>query len=283
MLVGCGRCPECRKKRSREIFFRLACEMSTSPCLFCTYTFDDEHFSNNNLDKRDIQLYMKRLRKSLPGRNIKYYFIGEYGDNTGRKHYHAILFNLTYSDEKHIKKAWKYGFVDIAPVESGSMAYVSGYVDKKLYGEDKEEFINAGITPPFSLCSRKLGFDFIKKNWEQIVKDKMVKVGNHYYPVPRYFRLILGLTFDDPDYKNFITDKHEEISDKMFKKNLEYIRQVYPDFSRRVESLEYEFNTSDFDDFNTLYQDFVNSLLVGKVRCDRKRLQYSRNKRDIYK
>lgn len=282
MLVGCGRCPECRKKRSREIFFRLACEMSTSPCLFITLTFNDEHFADNNLNVRDLQLFFKRLRKNLK-RPIKYYAVGEYGDNFGRKHYHAIIFNITYSDDKIINKCWPFGFVDIAPVESGSMAYVAGYVDKKLYGEDKDDFINAGITPPFSVCSRKLGFDFVKKNWVQICRDKMIKVGNHFYPVPRYFRLLLGLTFDNADYKEFITDKHEEISDNMFNRNLQYIKQIAPDISRRVESLEYEFNTSDFDDFNTLYQDFVNSLVVGKVRCDRKRLQLSRKKRDFYK
>ena len=282
MLVGCGRCPECRKKRSREIFFRLACEMSTSPCLFITLTFDDEHFDNNNLNVRDLQLFFKRLRKRL-NRPIKYYAVGEYGENFGRKHYHAIIYNITYSDDDALKKCWNYGFVDIAPVESGSMAYVAGYVDKKLYGDDKEEFIAAGITPPFSICSRKLGFDFVKKNWEQICKDKMIKVGNHYYPVPRYFRLLLGLTFDNDDYKEFITDKHEEISDRMFKKNLQYIKQIYPDISRRIESLEYEFNTSDFEDFEIIRQDYINSLVVGKVVCDRKRLQLSRKKRDYYK
>ena len=283
MLVGCGRCPECRKKRSREIFFRLACEMTTSPCLFITLTFDDEHFDNNNLEVRDLQLFFKRFRKQLKNRNIKYYAVGEYGDNFGRKHYHAIVFNVTYTDDKIIKKVWPYGNVDIAPVEYGSMAYVAGYVDKKLYGDDKEEFINAGITPPFSVCSRKLGYDFIKKNWEQICKDKMIKVGNHYYPVPRYFRLLLGLTFDNPEYKEFITNKHEEISDIMFKKNLQYIRQVMPDFKHFKEQLEYEFSTTDNVDFDTIYQDLINSFVVGKQKCDRKRLLLSRKTRDIYK
>lgn len=283
MLVGCGRCPECRKKRSREIFFRLACEMSTSPALFLTFTFDDEHLGDNILDVRDMQLFMKRLRKSLPNRKIKYYTVGEYGENYGRKHYHSIMFNVTYCDSDVINKCWSKGIVDIAPVENGSMSYVSCYVDKKLYGDDLQDFIDSGIKAPFSVCSRKLGFDFIKKNYEQILKDKMIKIGNHYYPVPRYYRLLLGLTFDNEDYKNFITEKHQELVEKNFDRIKDSIYMQDLDYKQLKELIAYDIETELYEPglYEDIMKEFSNSYILGKIKCDRKRRNLSRNKREL--
>lgn len=285
MLVGCGRCPECRKKRSREIFFRLACELTYSSALFLTFTFEDIHLGDNNLNVRDMQLFMKRLRKHLPDRKIKYYTVGEYGDTTGRKHYHSIMFNVYYDDSDIIRKCWKYGEVDIAPVESGSLSYVSGYVDKKLYGDDLQQFIDAGIKAPFSVCSRKLGFEFIKKNWEQLIKDMHIKIGNNIYPIPRYYRRLLGLTFDNSDYKKYIEEFHRDIVVKNFDYTHGYTYMLDRDFEQLYELLERRFideNHPD-DSFELLSKEFRNSYVLGKVKCDRKRLRLSRIIRDTIK
>jgi len=48
---------------------------------------------------------MKRLRKHYSGRTIRYYMCGEYGENMGRPHYHAVFFNLRFADQLYFKSS----------------------------------------------------------------------------------------------------------------------------------------------------------------------------------
>ncbi len=73
-----------------------------------TLTYDDEHLPINDyvdsdgvihgkptLRKRDVQLFLKRLRKNYKYDNhIKYFCCGEYGGKTFRPHYHLIIFGF---------------------------------------------------------------------------------------------------------------------------------------------------------------------------------------------
>jgi hypothetical protein len=95
---------------------------------------------------------MKRLRKKYSKKKIRYYQCGEYGENFGRPHYHAIIFNHTFSDMekvrgKHkdlytseiLKKIWGKGHVSIGTVNFETAAYVANYVQKKINGKNKKE------------------------------------------------------------------------------------------------------------------------------------------------
>ena len=100
---------------------------------------------------------MKRLRepnqelKWEPPTPIRYYHCGEYGDQFGRPHYHAILFNTTFPDAKQIQgkkdlktseiltSIWGKGITSVGKVTFESASYVAGYVQKKINGEQKQE------------------------------------------------------------------------------------------------------------------------------------------------
>lgn len=102
---------------------------------FVTLTYDDQHLRLNDdleptLCKRDLQLFFKRLRKRIGP--FRYYACGEYGENTQRPHYHAILFGVSPLLEPTILKEWKNGFIFVGSVARESMQYVAGYVTKKL-------------------------------------------------------------------------------------------------------------------------------------------------------
>lgn len=57
------------------------------------------------LDKRDIQKFVKKLRYYFQnGKSIKYYIVGEYGDKSGRPHWHCIFFNTVLKPGQDIYK-----------------------------------------------------------------------------------------------------------------------------------------------------------------------------------
>ncbi len=185
--VPCGHCVGCRLDKSRQWADRMMLELDHSKtAIFVTLTYDplnvplacvlDDGSPLFTLDKRDVQLFMKRLRKAFPGREIRYYLAGEYGSETHRPHYHAILFGLSladfpdvqvvsrnsfgqflYSSEK-MYNIWKLGNVALADVSWQTCAYVARYCVKKLAVDVScETFERFNVQPEFSLMSRRPG------------------------------------------------------------------------------------------------------------------------------
>ena len=147
--IPCGHCIGCRLKYSRIWADRCMAESQYHDSnLFLTLTYDDEHLPDrrklddgslspiHSLNKRDLQLFIKRLRSLFPEQKIRYFACGEYGDTYGRPHYHAIVFGLQGTDEKIVQDCWQRGFVMLGGVSQKSIGYVTGYVLKK-YGKGK--------------------------------------------------------------------------------------------------------------------------------------------------
>ena len=63
-----------------------------------------EYCEELTLCKKDFQNFMKRLRFHYKDKynwdNIRFFACGEYGEQTGRPHYHTIIFNLPINDLK---------------------------------------------------------------------------------------------------------------------------------------------------------------------------------------
>lgn len=94
--VPCGKCEACLSNKRREWLYRLRREnlMSTSGD-FVTLTYDDDHLPRDGLlCKKHVQDFLKRFRKLIYPYKIRYFIVGEYGEQFGRPHYHMLLFNL---------------------------------------------------------------------------------------------------------------------------------------------------------------------------------------------
>lgn len=137
--VPCGKCLACLQKKRQDWVFRLKQELRVaSSAFFVTLTYDDAHLpSDCSLNVRDPQLFLKRLRqhKDVKGLNVRYMLVGEYGSETFRPHYHAIMFNLPiFNDFKHIKvrqlieNSWRLGGVYVVPANGATFSYVAKYV-----------------------------------------------------------------------------------------------------------------------------------------------------------
>lgn len=184
-LIPCGRCLGCQIDYSREWANRMIIELQdSSDAIFVTLTYNDLHLSygdtgNATLNKRDVQLFFKRLRKCFPDRRIRYYIAGEYGPSTLRPHYHAIIYGLGLSDFPDLRyvghndlkqpyyssltfeKTWSKGFVQMSEVSYRTCAYVARYVLKKHYSDDSV-WHDRHVLPEFNESSRKPGIGMMR-------------------------------------------------------------------------------------------------------------------------
>ena len=118
--IPCGQCIGCRLEYSRQWANRCMLELEYhDSAYFVTLTYDDDHVPVSyygdpdtglatpslTLRKRDFQLFMKRLRKAFPDDHIRFFAAGEYGSQTFRPHYHAIIFGLHLDDLTLYKKS----------------------------------------------------------------------------------------------------------------------------------------------------------------------------------
>lgn len=102
--VPCGKCLECRVQRTRQWADRCVLEAKQyKDNYFVTLTYDDSHLPDkNSLNPKDLQDFMKRLRKRFKGIKIRFFACGEYGDISWRPHYHLLLFNLPLHDLSYV-------------------------------------------------------------------------------------------------------------------------------------------------------------------------------------
>lgn len=224
-FVPCGRCVGCRLERSRQWAMRCMHEASLhdSNC-FLTLTYDDDHIHRlptfvdeetgelfRSLNKRDIMLFFKRLRKRF-GAGIRFFQCGEYGEKFSRPHHHAIVFNFDFPDKYYwsqrrgtkyyrsaaLEELWPFGFCRIGEVTFESAAYVARYVMKKVVGKD--EVVQAhyrGLQSEFVTMSRRPGIarDYFEK-YKSTMYDNdsvFIRPGLVARP-PRYYDRLFDLT-----------------------------------------------------------------------------------------
>jgi len=190
----CGKCPACRRSRTREWANRIIHELASwKDATFITLTYEE---NPGTLNRRDLTLFIKRIRKQLEPRKIKYFGCGEYGERFGRPHYHLILFGVSPSDKifekiKNTNKIrnryscpqWPYGFIDIGSVTYQSAAYVAGYIQKKLGVTHYQ-----GRVPPFQVQSKGIGLDYVNENKHDLVRELGFTMNGAQCSLPRYYR-----------------------------------------------------------------------------------------------
>lgn len=234
VFVPCGYCIGCRLERSRQDAVRCVHEASLydSNC-FITLTYSDEFLpSNGSLVKSHFQDFMKDFRSFVSYHcqakhdngqtmcascRIRFLACGEYGDNLGRPHYHALIFNYDFSDRVFftvengfnlyrssiLESLWPYGFSLIGDVSFESAAYVCRYVLKKVTGEWAEGFYDGRI-PEFTLRSLKpgIGAPWLERYSKSVYPDDFVTIrGGIRCKPPRYYDKQLDLTNPDLLYK----------------------------------------------------------------------------------
>jgi len=196
LRLPCGKCLGCRTANAQAWALRCQLELHEhEAATFTTLTYDNKHLPPT-LTKRDLQLFLKRLRHDA-NRPIRFFASGEYGEQNKRPHYHAILYGLGEADRDLIQDTWGQGITQTVPITPAAIAYVAGYTSKKLgeavYRHPSDEPPKLDPTgtyfwryqPPFIQMSRRPG---IGGNARQYVNSwRLYAIQNgHKMPVPRF-------------------------------------------------------------------------------------------------
>lgn len=196
--VGCGKCQPCCINKRRVIVARLMLEAREHPAsFFCTLTYDEEHLPDGgNLCPRDLQLFLKLLRSRFAPGKVRFYAHGEYGERTGRAHYHVILFCNFFLTADMVRGVWGRGHVDVKLFTEGAASYIAAYVvapDVRPDGRHKEftrqslrPGIGYGVAPAIAAeCFRSYGLDYIVASADV---PSVVRINGKVHPLGDYLR-----------------------------------------------------------------------------------------------
>lgn len=241
VTVPCGHCLECKKERSQSWSLRLMLESLGYGCsAFLTLTYDDEHLPLNEyrfptLQREDLTLFFKRLRRDLEPRRIRYYACGEYGDHTARPHYHAIVYGIDYRERELCEENWPNGFVTLGDVTPASCNYVAGYVQKKLY--DNESYDD--IEPPYSVMSKHIGADYFNRHCIELLNNNYLLYRGKKFKLPRYFWRMMDKelgTMEKSAIKRIHLDKYLDVLERDYENHgaVDDVSRLQLDEERRL-------------------------------------------------
>lgn len=200
IVLDCGKCLTCRKKRAYELAARCVLHASVyKENCFLTLTYDEKKEGyHNDFHYADIQKFKKRTRQYF-ARNFKsrieMFNVHEYGKN-GKKHWHLIMFGGDFSDKtlyttrneipyfvsETLKRLWPFGHHTIGDVTEASAMYQAQYMEK--------DFKNYNVANEKKSHSKHsgLGRPYFEKHYRQILRLGYVPFNGRKLPVPRYFQ-----------------------------------------------------------------------------------------------
>jgi len=206
-VVACGQCSGCRRDRACNWATRCMHEASLYVLnSYVTLTYRDE--SIRSLRYEDFQLFMRYLRRARPRTKVRFFMCGEYGDQLGRPHFHALLFNCDFGDRKYFKSAsghklytsveldslWGHGFALVGGVSFQSAAYVARYVMKKVNGQLADDHYLDRLTgemrvPEFCHMSLKPGIGalWLDRFGAEVYPEGQVLMNGVLRNAPKYY------------------------------------------------------------------------------------------------
>lgn len=261
----CGRCIGCKLDRSKDWALRCVHEASLhEENCFITLTYRTEDLPKNlSVSKETFRKFVKKLRKYLHPKRIRFYGCGEYGKKHLRPHYHLLIFGHDFEDKEvlHVAdpkkrnrfstvkdpyiyytsetlaKLWKKGFHSIGEVNNESAGYVARYCTKKVIGVPG---YYDGVEPEFALMSRRpgIGAKWIEKYMSDCYPKDFVTHNRKKFKPPRFYddRLLKR------DYKMWegVKEKRKEnvnYDDGLRRQHKEkYLKEITKNLERSYES-----------------------------------------------
>ncbi|AXH75424.1 MAG: replication initiator protein [Microviridae sp.] len=244
--VPCGKCNFCLSNGRGDWTFRLKQELKSNvSAIFLTLTYDNEHLVYGNselptLNKYDLRGFIKKIRnyeRTIPEHSrhrstVRYYACGEYGSETERPHYHAIMFGLQMQTIGQLPLLWDKGNIHIGRVTGASIHYTTKYVitrQKKYEGRQK----------PFNAISNRsggLGKNYLI-NADLHIKNAQTFIRNAegIQRLPRYYKERI---FTDPEQKQMMYEETDKQLREQYKKEIQRLARIHPHPTRYYQEIQ---------------------------------------------
>lgn len=246
---GCGQCMPCRFNKRRLWAHRISLEaLCHGDNSFVTLTYADD--AVRSVVPRDLSLWLKRMRRNPLCPPLRFFAVGEYGDRSGRPHYHAALFGFPSCQLQNsrvigecscqacsvVRKTWGYGHVMVGTLTHQSASYLAGYVTKKMTSTSDVRL--AGRHPEFARMSFRPGIGAAAM-WDVasvIMQYKLATIptalrqGSRILPLGRYLRAKLSEYADKQIEKSF-TDQRLQLVRKYAFDNSLSLRECWGEFA----------------------------------------------------
>lgn len=236
-----------------------------------TLTYSDDCLPANRwLVHRHFQLFAKRLRdarlrgalRKNPGLHLKdapvqrYFMAGEYGEENGRPHYHAVMFGWSPLDSRFLKlspagsklytseecdRLWKLGHCYVSEANHSYAAYIARYlldVDKEApNGLRQITDVDTGelyVRPnEYARMSNRpgIGFSWFQRYFSDVFPRDYVVWDGVKRPVPRYYKRLLE-RFSPLMLAELRARKREEMDDRIEKLTEDFPHLRYSDVRR---------------------------------------------------
>lgn len=157
---------------------------------FVTLTYSEENLPEDGCIRPEIlRDFMKRLRYYYAPEKVRFFGVGEYGDDSWRPHYHLSLFGLGQLDTEIVKKAWPFGFVSVYEFNYKTASYTCGYVIKKMTRKRDPKL--GGREPEFARMSNRpgLGATAMSVVRDSVLTDAGLDFYEELQDVPREVRM----------------------------------------------------------------------------------------------
>lgn len=263
--VPCGHCHQCITQkiyswRNRLYYEWVNTNKNNGSSFMVTLTYNDHNLPTYDdkpcFSRRDIQLFLKRLRKQLDKYHVKFrYFITcEYGHLHDRSHYHGAFFTTKKVDPslffQLIQSCWQKGFISIGKnqfdkreIQSiAALGYVAKYICKETYKKVESSYtkeIYNQYFKPFLLVSKGFGECLLSNlQWFDILNGTCkvpTQNGWKFFPLSLYYirKLYYNVEYNsnnNPVYR--INDIGIERNMNILSKRIDnFVNRFYPALS----------------------------------------------------
>ena len=229
LTVSCRKCAECMQVRANEWALRGHFELlQHKENCFVTLTYENNPV---RLHKEHMQKFIKRLRKAIEPKKIRYFSCGEYGDRGLRPHYHIIIFGYDFDDKTFVRMSpsgkaiynsmklnalWPEGIAIVQEANVNTIRYSAKYSTKLK--QNLPEHLKP--YPEFNTMSNDLGITQALKKMSTYLETDEIYIDGFSYIIPD----ILLMKFA----KNILKydDQHAKLFTKDYKSNREFRKRT---------------------------------------------------------